>query len=398
MDMPAVAQQLIEFDSEPDLQLARSYGEDLRVSFLGWRFRDPAIEQAYSAWRTATAMPFSRIGYIGSMPSWAALLGVIYWLVPEHALTATWSVGGWIVVLFILTGLTFWDVTKPWTTPLAAVANGVAGFLAAWLLHDIATQGLPMSARAGIMAGGVLVVMYFGFAIFRISPVQAVLGITPYMVFSAHYLHVDYQQGVLGPVEAIAFTAILLVAYFGGLFVCAIIELVTRKTYVKDEIIRLQQRQLSESRDAIRRYVPPSVAQRSIRGEIESISAPRRSDVTVLFCDIVGFTGIADQLPPGLVTRLLGEYLSAMTEIIDRNGGTVNEFAGDGLMALFGAPESMSLDQQASSAVIAGLQMQARMPELNAHWMAKGLASELKVRIGINPVVPVWAVTARKVA
>jgi len=144
------------------------------------------------------------------------------------------------------------------------------------------------------------------------------------------------------------------------------------------------ERALQHSRELIRRYVPPAVANRIIAGEEAEIDTPRRRRLTVFFSDVVGFTEIADRVEPEVITQVINEYLSAMSKIVDAHGGTLNEFSGDGIMALFGAPESMEPREQVRQAVDMALAMQRDMDRLNEGWRELGLGEELQVRMGIN--------------
>lgn len=357
---------------------------NLSLGRLSQRFQDPGTEKRYHDWRVATALPFAQVGFIGSAPSWAAFLLAVYLLNPERFPVAAPAIASWIASLIALAALTLWPKARPVIMPLSALANSLAGFLVAWLLHEVVTDTLDASIRAGVMTGGVLIVMYFGFAIFRIPPLLAVAGITPYVLVSLSYLLGDFRAGHLSLTGAGAFTAIQIIAYSGGLLVCFTIEKVTRRTFIKDQIIEEQQRELAKSRDTIRRYVPPAVAQKIILGETSSVEKPLRRRVTILFCDIVGFTEIADRVEPEIMTQVLSDYLSAMADLVDEHGGTLNEFAGDGLMALFGAPDECAFADQGRNSVRAAMAMQARMPELNQSWRALGLECDLRVRIGIN--------------
>lgn len=349
---------------------------------FGLRFADAGTEAEYHRWRIATAMPFAQMGFLGSAPSWLAFLIAVWLLNPSSLPIAGPAIGGWVLSLLVLSALTLWSPARPWISPLAAFANGLAGLLAVWLLYDVTLAHEPYLARAGVMTGGVLIVMYFGFAIFRIPPLMAMAGVTPYLGFALMYLHAD--AGKIGHVGAGAMAAVLMTAYAGGVFVCVVIEGVTRRSFVKDQIIGIQQRQLAQTRDTIRRYMPQAVAQLIIQGDAARIEAPERRRVTILFCDIVGFTAIADRVDPEVTTRVLSDYLSAMAELVEAHGGTLNEFAGDGFMALFGAPDEVAEVEQVRRSLNAAHAMQARMRALSEAWRALGFSEPLTVRIGVN--------------
>ena len=106
-----------------------------------------------------------------------------------------------------------------------------------------------------------------------------------------------------------------------------------------------------------------------------------RRRVTLFFSDLAGFTTISERLSPETVVGLLNDYLSAMTEIILDEEGTVDKFEGDAIMAFWGAP----LDQpdQAARACRAALRQQAALKELNRQFAGLNLPP-LAMRIGLN--------------
>jgi adenylate cyclase len=101
--------------------------------------------------------------------------------------------------------------------------------------------------------------------------------------------------------------------------------------------------------------------------------------ITVLFADIRGFTSMSERETPERVVRLLNKYFTAMSEIIFTHGGTLDKYIGDGLMALFGAPNATPDD--AMNAVKAAVAMQRKVNTLNGELVADGL---LPVTIGIG--------------
>ena len=138
---------------------------------FGLRFDQRGTEQAYQRWRVPTATPFARVGYIGSAPSWILLLIAVVLLDRKAADEAALWIVAWILLLAVLTALTF-PASLSWSvTPLAAAANCVAGFLIVWLLSDITLSDQVSQSRAGVMTAGLIVVMFFGFAISASRPV-----------------------------------------------------------------------------------------------------------------------------------------------------------------------------------------------------------------------------------
>lgn len=103
--------------------------------------------------------------------------------------------------------------------------------------------------------------------------------------------------------------------------------------------------------------------------------------VTVVITDLRGFSSISATLPPEAVVGMLNDYLREMTRVIFKYAGTVNEFTGDGILILFGAPISRVDD--AERAVACAIEMQQAMAQVNAHNRLKGFP-DLEMGIGIN--------------
>jgi class 3 adenylate cyclase/tetratricopeptide (TPR) repeat protein len=102
-----------------------------------------------------------------------------------------------------------------------------------------------------------------------------------------------------------------------------------------------------------------------------------RRPVTVLFCDLVGYTRLSSELDPEEVHNLLERYFTAVDAIVERFGGTIDKHIGDAAMALFGAPVAHGND--AERAVRAALEIQSSVPKLGS-----GLAAPLAVHIGVG--------------
>lgn len=104
-------------------------------------------------------------------------------------------------------------------------------------------------------------------------------------------------------------------------------------------------------------------------------------EVTIMMSDIRGFTTLSEQLPPDRVVSMLNRYLGAMTDIILQHNGTIDEFLGDAILAVFGAPRRH--DDDADRAARCALKMQAAMESINAANRVDGLP-ELEMGIALN--------------
>jgi len=121
-------------------------------------------------------------------------------------------------------------------------------------------------------------------------------------------------------------------------------------------------RQQAQLRQNFERFMSPNVARlmASYFSQHGQLWEPQELMVSVLFADVKGFTSLAETLSPRDVQDLLNEYLHEMTEVIFRYNGTLDKYIGDGIMALFGAPQlgdNVDPRQYAIQAVDAGLGM-----------------------------------------
>lgn len=146
---------------------------------------------------------------------------------------------------------------------------------------------------------------------------------------------------------------------------------------------RIAQLNLYLTESVLKRFLPPSLVSKAARGELSLDLRPEPKMITVLFTDIVGFTSLANTLRSRRVAELLNQYLGAMTEAIFANGGTVDKFMGDGIMALFGAPEECSPNEQVRRAVKTAKDMQRYLSQLNEQWQTQGIP-QVRFRCGIH--------------
>jgi adenylate cyclase len=129
-------------------------------------------------------------------------------------------------------------------------------------------------------------------------------------------------------------------------------------------------------------YVPPELVDRMASDPEKYTMEPKAAELTILFSDVRGFTGISETLKPEELREYMNEYLTEMSGIIrSKYHGTLDKYIGDAIMAFWGAPVDDAL--HARNAVFAALAMQATCEALNAKFAARGWP-RLNLGIGIN--------------
>ncbi len=167
-----------------------------------------------------------------------------------------------------------------------------------------------------------------------------------------------------------------------GLFRRLALEGETGGTQAVDELKRLHEAVVDReaSTRTLRSFVPSQVADRLAASPGKAIGQ-EELEVTVLFSDIRGFSTLAEELPAREIASILATHLTAMAEVVLDHMGTIDKFAGDSLMAVFGAPDP--IPDHAERALRCAVAMQARQSELNGQALPDGLPP-LGMGIGVN--------------
>jgi len=150
---------------------------------------------------------------------------------------------------------------------------------------------------------------------------------------------------------------------------------ITMQRFLAEERERLRIRKAFES------YVAPAVVQEMLKHPEALRLGGERRVITLLFTDIRGFTTMSENLDPEGVVKLLHDFLNPMSNIIINQGGTIDKYMGDAIMALFGAP--LEQPDHARQACRAALQMEDTLEELNRQWAKQG-RPPLKIGVGVN--------------
>ena len=134
-----------------------------------------------------------------------------------------------------------------------------------------------------------------------------------------------------------------------------------------------------ERMSRLRRFLPPQVADLIVASGTEKQLESHRREITALFCDLRGFTGFSENADPEDVMALLRDYHDAIGHIIFKYGGTLERFAGDGVMVIFNDP--VPVENPALQAVLMALDMRAAIGGLIERW--RDLGHDLGFGIGI---------------
>ena len=125
-------------------------------------------------------------------------------------------------------------------------------------------------------------------------------------------------------------------------------------------------RQKSSLKTNLGKFVEHSLIEQSLEDNANLTVKVEKKEITVMFTDIVNFTSISEKLQPISTVELLNEYIKVMTNIIIKNGGTIDKFEGDAIMAIFGAPNEQQ--DHAQRAAQTAIEMRTKLPELNQKW------------------------------
>jgi len=260
-------------------------------------------------------------------------------------------------------------------TPVQAAMPGVAihaTLIAAALdsVNPSPSVGALLQSRSSASAGlGALVALGVGIVLTLIMPVLGALGSLTLGAVAALTIwgSAAIAWNNLGMVIPVAAAQVLVVAL--------LILNLTAGYFVEGRTRRAMA-------DLFGEYVSPALVERLVHDPSRiAPSGSENRELTILFVDIRGFTRIAETMPPESLREYLNGFLTAMTEVVHRHGGTVDKYIGDAVMAFWGAP--LPDPQHADRAVHAALAMLGEVSRLNRTLRARGLP-EMSVGIGVN--------------
>lgn len=148
-----------------------------------------------------------------------------------------------------------------------------------------------------------------------------------------------------------------------------------------------EERQKGRIKNMFGTYVAPALVDRMVESGEEPQLGGVEQELTCFFSDVENFSTFSEQLSPSRLVELMNEYLTAMTDIVQEEGGALDKYIGDAIVAMFGAP--MRLEDHALRACRAAVRMRREQQRLVAKWRSEGdrwpaLIGSMRTRMGIN--------------
>lgn len=221
-----------------------------------------------------------------------------------------------------------------------------------------------------------------GFLMTVISPLKATAPLDLFGLFAGALLTYWLLPISVSPGLQAQLLILLLVAGY-----CLLLANMARNTHSmlaeqNDSVLR-QNEWLTLRTFRLSKYLSPPLRKAILTGKDVRAETQEKA-LTIFFSDMEGFTQLAERLDPEQLTSLLNSYLTVMSEIAFRFGGTVDKVIGDSIMVFFGDPESRGVRSDAVRCVSMAIAVRKAMQELQLRWQAEGIEHPVGLRMGIN--------------
>ena len=263
------------------------------------------------------------------------------------------------------------SITDRHPTPLSIIDDGYRGLMPGVLIQAHAIDSLASATPEPISSPPLTVLLVAAFTALGVLISQLRKGLLFNVALSLLAMSGYWVIAIVGYAYGVGMLPILMPS-FALLLSVWMMDLVIGRT-------ERMQRQFIQS--TFSRYVSPAVVERIIADPSSAAISGEKREATFLFTDVADFTTMSEQLPVEQLSDVLNQYLDGACEIILREGGTVDKFIGDAIMAIFNAP----IDQpdHAAAAVRAAIELDAYAERYRKECNGKGIPIGV-TRIGIH--------------
>jgi adenylate cyclase len=211
------------------------------------------------------------------------------------------------------------------------------------------------------------------FAVFRLRPLLAFGAVIVIAILALAISSWSFNRhGVILPLAASWLGMILLTPLGLGV------------RYARERLLRSEtEAERAQVMDIFSRFVSADVAKEMWDRRGQSSLVGENHTVTIVFTDIRNFTTLSEAEASNIVVEWLNDYFARMNEIVERHGGHINKYIGDGLMIVFGAPVNRGDAAEARAAVECGLEMLDEVERMNDDWKGSG-RPVVKIGCGIH--------------
>ena len=221
--------------------------------------------------------------------------------------------------------------------------------------------------------------------------VAVTLALLAYGVLAGIARHTVWTMGLLAFAGLVAYTE---AAFFAWIrwslwlpMVWPLLGLALTSFMAIGQRVLREQRAKQEIKGMFGTYVSPQLVDRLIKSGEPPRLGGHEEEITAYFSDIQGFSSFSEKLPPDRLVELMNEYLTACTDIVLEEGGSLDKYIGDAVVAMFGAP--VAQPDHALRACVASQRVHRQLGELRAKWQGEGdkwppIVWKMQSRIGLN--------------
>lgn len=179
-------------------------------------------------------------------------------------------------------------------------------------------------------------------------------------------------------------TLLVTITILFSIFISNKLSKAMKKVEDSKEDLQEKNRELSQLSAKLAKFLSPQLYESLFHSQKDVVIETYRKQLTIFFSDIKDFSSITENMQAEALSLLLNEYLTEMSDIALRHGGTIDKYIGDAIMVFFGDPYTNGQKNDAVACVSMAIEMCEKMYELQKKWKEQGIKQALHVRMGIN--------------